>query len=710
MPQPTKIFRVFISSTFTDMVEERQQLQKVIFPKLEQFCNENGAKFQAVDLRWGINEKTQLNQKTLQTCLNEVTRCQKLSPKPNFLILLGDKYGWQPIPEKIPQKEMDQILPKLSEDERKLIYWDEKNPEYRGWYRLDTNANPAEYILRNRADEYKEYDDWDPIEKRVKEALRNAVDQLKWDDKDRIKYFTSATHQEIINGVFYPPENIENPDKHVFAFERTVEDLPNDKTAKEYIDLDGDMRDAYSVKQLERLKKGKDGNGGLKKRLGDNYNEYAGTWDSKENKVKIDHLQIFADDVYNSLFNIIKAQIEVIIDKDEIQHEENLHKSFKDLLVEHFKGRTETLTEIKEYINNNIERKPLALIGESGSGKSSVMAKAVQNKINKNDNSTIVYRFIGATSGSTNLVSLLQSISGQITKVYGTTIEELAGEGNEKNLHEIYGLSEVFKKSLALATSEKPLVVFLDALDQLANLDDSPNFYWLPVELPENTKLVVSTLKKQDDVLTAPVKTELSKLPSQEAKDILDGWLDSISRKLTDDQEKVVLQNSNKELLPIYLKLAFEQAKKWESFKTDIELKSDVPGIINDFIDSLASEHGKEFVQDVICLMLCGRYKGLAENEILEIFAFDENGKDGLWDKFLLNSHEAHRQELIDMKKELNGFMKIPIAVWSRLYLDLEPFLTERDADGMPIITFFHRQFNEVLSERYNLVEVAETN
>jgi hypothetical protein len=52
--------------------------------------------------------------------------------------------------------------------------------------------------------------------------------------------------------------------------------------------------------------------------------------------------------------------------------------------------------------------------------------------------------------------------------------------------------------------------------------------------------------------------------------------------------------------------------------------------------------------------------------------------------------------------------MKIPIIVWSRLFLDLEPFLTERDADGVPIITFFHRQFNEVLQERYGLVEVEK--
>jgi hypothetical protein len=103
----------------------------------------------------------------------------------------------------------------------------------------------------------------------------------------------------------------------------------------------------------------------------------------------------------------------------------------------------------------------------------------------------------------------------------------------------------------------------------------------------------------------------------------------------------------------------------------------------------------------------------LSENEILEILAFDPE----YWEVFKAESHKDHRQELQDLKdtleKEVNGqrgYMKIPIAVWSRLYLDLEPFLTERDADGVPIITFFHRQFNEVLRAKYKLNEVVESN
>lgn len=72
MPQQNKIFRVFVSSTFSDMKEERLLLQNNIFPKLEKLCEENVAKFQAVDLRWGITEESQLNQKTLDICLSQI--------------------------------------------------------------------------------------------------------------------------------------------------------------------------------------------------------------------------------------------------------------------------------------------------------------------------------------------------------------------------------------------------------------------------------------------------------------------------------------------------------------------------------------------------------------------------------------------------------------------------------------------------------------
>ena len=109
MVRPAKTFRVFISSTFNDLKEERNALQQQVFPKLEKLCEQNGCRFQAIDLRWGISEEADLDQQTMRICLEEVERCQRISPKPNFIILLGDRYGWVPLPAEIPSTEYDDL-------------------------------------------------------------------------------------------------------------------------------------------------------------------------------------------------------------------------------------------------------------------------------------------------------------------------------------------------------------------------------------------------------------------------------------------------------------------------------------------------------------------------------------------------------------------------------------------------------------------------
>lgn len=55
MPHQTKIFRVFISSTLTDMRAERGILQKDAFPRLEKFCEANRTRFHMVDMSLGLN-------------------------------------------------------------------------------------------------------------------------------------------------------------------------------------------------------------------------------------------------------------------------------------------------------------------------------------------------------------------------------------------------------------------------------------------------------------------------------------------------------------------------------------------------------------------------------------------------------------------------------------------------------------------------------
>src|SRR6185503_14450500 len=103
------VIRVFVSSTFTDLKRERDALQGNVFPKLEQLCASRQFQFQAIDLRWGVPTEAGLDHRTMRICFEELRRSQEISPQPNFLILLGNRYGWRPLPEEISISEFERL-------------------------------------------------------------------------------------------------------------------------------------------------------------------------------------------------------------------------------------------------------------------------------------------------------------------------------------------------------------------------------------------------------------------------------------------------------------------------------------------------------------------------------------------------------------------------------------------------------------------------
>src|SRR4051812_37779855 len=52
-----RTIRLFVSSTFVDMQEERRTLQEDVFPIVRRFLWERGINFVYVDLRWGVTRE-----------------------------------------------------------------------------------------------------------------------------------------------------------------------------------------------------------------------------------------------------------------------------------------------------------------------------------------------------------------------------------------------------------------------------------------------------------------------------------------------------------------------------------------------------------------------------------------------------------------------------------------------------------------------------
>jgi hypothetical protein len=249
MPTATRTFRVFVSSTFEDLTAERDALQRDVFPKLRQLCEENGARFQAIDLRWGVREEASLDQQTMEICLREIERCQQTGIKPNFIVLLGERYGWRPLPARIEAQELESILSAASEDGRRRLLWRENQlAAGNGWYRRDDNAVDPEYTLRPRelrvaadapeekkkAAREREAKEWTGTENSLRDILCSAIARLGWptDDPRRTKCEVSATHQEILKGL----GKTEEDRKHVFAFFRSENASAEDRDLRKLKD------------------------------------------------------------------------------------------------------------------------------------------------------------------------------------------------------------------------------------------------------------------------------------------------------------------------------------------------------------------------------------------------------------------------------------------------------------------------------------------
>ena len=59
------------------------------------------------------------------------------------------------------------------------------------------------------------------------------------------------------------------------------------------------------------------------------------------------------------------------------------------------------------------------------------------------------------------------------------------------------GLIRELSDTLSLASEQRPLIVYLDSLDQLDSDSGARQLAWLPKHLPPHTKLVVSTLPEE---------------------------------------------------------------------------------------------------------------------------------------------------------------------------------------------------------------------
>ncbi|MFX1250936.1 MAG: DUF4062 domain-containing protein [Promethearchaeota archaeon] len=665
-----RLFRVYVSSTLTDMKTEREALQRQVFPKLQELCLAYGYQFQAVDLRWNISDKVISDQQNTSIYLKELTRCQQTSSRPNFIFLLGNRYGWRPLPSEIPANEFEEIVHQLPNDKPER---QRRKALLEHWYKQDTNNIPPIYCLQLH-EEYRNPETWPMIKRDLYTILSEAINKMDLDFKEHLRYEASAIEQEIYHGVLEVPD----ADKHVFGFFRTIENLPKDNTAGEFIDLDVEGKpDADAHTRLELLKEK------LQNKIPNNIFKYEAQWTG--NGISADHLNKLCEDVLESLTKTIEKEIKQHKDVNTLQKEITTHSSFSKRYSQHFIGRNDVRESIKDYVEGEA-RQPLVVYGDSGTGISAIMGYASEMIQSVKLNAVTIIRFIGKTLHSSDGRALLESICREISHHYGE--DEISIPMDYR------ALIQEFSRQLSLATAEKPLIIFLDSLDKLSDVYNFSDLVWLPQELPKFVRIVLSTTLldgspgKSLVTLGTRIPEEnfikIEPLSEEEGDILLEIWLKNESRTLQKHQREEILNKFKKNGSAFYLRLAFEETRRWKSY-TDMEQTS-IPPEIKEMIKSLAerlsteANHGKILVKHSLAYLAAAKH-GLSENELLDILAFD----DDVWKEFLKDEEKSPSNR------------KLPMILWSRLYHDLEPYLTEWDADETTLLTLHHQQIVEAI-------------
>ncbi|XP_013168603.1 PREDICTED: NACHT and WD repeat domain-containing protein 2 [Papilio xuthus] len=579
-PVSSKIVRIFTSSTFTDTAMERNTLMAKCYPRIKDYCREkHGLEFQVVDMRWGVRDEATDDHMTTELCMREIKNCQRLSMGPNFVVFLGQKYGYRPIPTYVLSSELQMLRDELAAGGVDVILLDT-------WYKKDSNAVPPVSVLQ-------------PISSILVNFNNKVWYTVEWIGREGLE---TETHGEYLN-------------HFISHFYKNI------------------------IKLVDRAMRKEDSS----------------------------------------------AQGQIVTEI--LQH---LHACNNSVKV--FHGREDDLLFIENYMKNSSD-KPLVLYGEGGCGKTSLLAKSSAMSLATwfaEVRPTNVIRFLGTTPDSSALTPTLISICQQISYNFALPFESIPDD--------LVPLTAHFKQMLTMATQQQPLLLFLDSVDQLTGIGTENNkVSWLPTRLPPHCKIIVTCaceeanpeVSKEYDVLRRMIDSEdnfleVKALGEDLAMQVLKLWMASAARDLTNYQWRLVSNAIGQCSLPIFVKLVFAEVCRWRSYTKpqDTHLASTVMDSIMMLFERIEKQHGRLLVFHALAYITAAR-SGLSETELEDLISLD--------DKVLDDVYQYH----------LPPVRRIPPLLWTRIRNDLPNYLSEREADGVSVMNWYHRQFRDTARERY---------
>ena len=443
----------------------------------------------------------------------------------------------------------------------------------------------------------------------------------------------SITELEILHGVLNNPEMTE----HAFFYFRDPAYL--DKVAP---DLKEDLV-PVSPKDSEKLRNLKDRIRQIGLRISEDYPDP----------------EAFAEQVLEDLWQVIDGKYPLIDEPSQLDRELAEHEAFANSRIGTYVVRQSYFERLDNHVKS--DDPPLVLTGDSGCGKSALIANWAAKYRKENPSNFLLLHFVGGTSDSSDVTGILARIMGELKRRFC-----LPGEIPT----DTSAIHREFPNWLSMASVKGRFVLVIDGLNQFDNWDSVRELGWLPEYFPPNARVILSTvfgptldaLKRREYPMY-----QISALNKGEREQFIAEYLWKYRKRLNDIQTNRIVKATQSEN-PLYLRVLLDELKVFGIYeqldeRIDHYLEAQSPADLYErVLERLEEDYEKErpeLVRDTLSLIWAAR-SGLSEREILDL-------------------------------------LNVPQAVWSPLYLSLKDSLVARSG----LLEFFHDFLRQAVERRY---------
>lgn len=381
---------------------------------------------------------------------------------------------------------------------------------------------------------------------------------------------------------------------------------------------------------------------------------YNARWDDSAKRL-VD-LKRFGDEVYTDVMASIDSEYgaDAAEAADEFTEQNSAMESFIEEKTTGYVigSRQDTLDKLSAHAQSKSDNGYLCLSGESGIGKSALMAQFCRSYRDAHPDQLVIPHFVGIGTGSTDVRQVLRRLCHELSP--------------DADIPEDYEeLRKVFPEYLSRAGESKHIVILLDAVNQLDQTNNAHSMRWLPDELPSNVRIIVSAMPGPalDAMIGRQNRPEIELLPAMEpadAEEIIKAYHQRYRKNLTVEQRAALLSKSDSRK-PLYLLTALEELRTlgtYEEITARItELPQDTESLFLWILGRLEADpgfrnaDGLQIGEDLVCKMascLGVSRRGLSQAELVEIIAPGDPQGNLAALLYLLRPYLMQRGELLD--------------------------------------------------------------